>query len=208
FNNHDTPNIVKIGPPTLQSAAFALDLSPPSPPRPLSPRSHRSHLITIRELPNSSSLLCGPRLSPPPPVRFRALAPFSHHRAASAPIRRFTAHPPTRGLGHSRTNSSPPSSGAPQSTHDSLNHGSAKLCNSNHCDLPVRGAGTRGLRDLCDSEQSEPVCEAGEGAGRRRMTRTVRFQIDEKEVLPPSDEPAERSLSGLLRSEDERRTWF
>ncbi|EXJ86325.1 hypothetical protein A1O3_03276, partial [Capronia epimyces CBS 606.96] len=208
---------IKIDPPTLQSAAFVLDLSPPPSPRTLlSPRNYRSHPAPIRELPDSSSLLCGPRLSPPPPIRFRVLSPFTHQRTRSAPtsLQTFAATPPpSRRVSHTRTKSLPPLSDHTSPTSDfdpnpNLNH-ATKLCHSPHRDLAVCHPGLGGIRHLCGPEQGQPVCEEGEGAGRRRrVTRTVRFQLDEKDTVPPVDEPDQRSVSGLLRLEDERDTWF
>lgn len=212
--NHGSSTSVKIDPPTLQSAAFALDISPPSSPRPLSPRNHRSHPLPIRELPDSSSLLCGPRLSPPPPLRFRAVHPFTHHRTASAPtsLPTFAASKSSRRVSHTRTKSSPPFSGTGATTADSLNHGPTKLCHSDHCDLSVCRAGAGGVCHIRHPEQSQPVRQEGERAGRRGITRTVRFQLDdqpEPEPAPQPDESTEqRSLSGILRLEDERDTWF
>lgn len=41
------------------------------------------------------------------------------------------------------------------------------------------------------------------------MTRTVRFQLDEdKKALPPEPTSLKRSVSDMLRLEDEGDTWF
>ncbi|EHY57548.1 hypothetical protein HRR83_003024 [Exophiala dermatitidis] len=210
FSCPESPKAVKIDPPTSQGRVFALDLSPPVSPRPLSPRSHRSHPVPIRELPGSSSLLSGPRLSPPPPIRFRAINPFTHHRTASAPIslQNFATAPPSRRVSHNRAKSLPSFSGQGPTTSDPLSHGSTELCNSHHRDLPVRGPGVGGLRNLCHSEQSQSVRQKREGTGRRRITRSVRFALDEENPVALADETERRSVSGLLRSEDDGDTWF
>ncbi|KIW10130.1 hypothetical protein PV08_11090 [Exophiala spinifera] len=97
----------KIAPPNITVCAFVVSPNtsqttscipssppPPSPRRPVSPRSYQSNPIPIKSLPDSSHLLSGPGLSPPPPVRFRVLGPppssssifaYQHKRARSAP---------------------------------------------------------------------------------------------------------------------------
>ncbi|KAJ9500483.1 hypothetical protein H2202_004278 [Exophiala xenobiotica] len=216
---------LKIAPPALGSCAFVLDPSPslsPTSPRPVSPRSHQSHPVPIRDLPNSSSLSQGPGLSPPPPVRFRVLPAYSpqfslHKRARSAPSSLSTFVPQASASSvrkvsnhtHTRTQSTPQALGQQYA---------AELRDSDHRDRAVRSPGDSRVRDLCDPEPSQHVRKAGEGGGRRRrMTRTrtlhVRFQLDDddtKDPVPPEPEETsgERTISGLLRLEDERDSWF
>ncbi len=202
---------LKIAPPALERRVFVLDPSPSSPtsPRPVSPRSYHSHPIPIKDLPNSSSLSQGPGLSPPPPVRFRVLsAPQSlHKRARSAPSSLGTFVPASsdrKVSNHVRT----------QSTPQPLDHYAAELRDSDHRDRAVRSTGDCRIRDLRDPEPSQHVREEREGGGRRRrMTRTtlhVRFQLDDDTKTPAQAEETsgERKISGLLRLEDERDSWF
>ncbi|KAL6245276.1 hypothetical protein RBB50_008051 [Rhinocladiella similis] len=250
-----TSKSFKIAPPTVAVCAFVVPptsnttISPPSPPtspRPLSPRSYQSHPITIKDLPDSSCLLSGPRLSPPPPIRFRALGPgtpsissiHQHKRARSAPtsLGSFVLgsssagnRKPSNGPGHNRTKSAPElttptATPAPSPSEPTQQKDAIQLCDRDHRDHPVRGAGDSGLRNLRGAEPSQPLCQEGKGTGRRRgMTRTlqkVRFQLDddiENIPHPPKAEEAEedeeedegeRTVSGLLRLEDERDSWF
>ncbi|EXJ63243.1 hypothetical protein A1O7_03690, partial [Cladophialophora yegresii CBS 114405] len=186
--------------------------SPPPSPRSLLSRSYQSEPIPIRQLPNSASLLCGPRLSPPPPARFRLVEPSLHFRARSEP---FAPHAP-RTISHSRTQSFPPSVTQP---HIDQIHHAEKLRDSDHCDRSVRVASAGGLCNLRNPKSSEPVCEEGEGSrrggGRRRVTASqtvrararVRFQLDDDDLQ--QGVPAKnRSVSGILRLEDDADYWF
>jgi len=180
--------------------------SPPPSPRPLSPRSYLSEPVPIRQLPGSATLLCGPRLSPPPPLRFR-IVNTSHLRTRSDPSLILAS----RKTSHTRTQSSP-----------HHNHGAEKLRDSDHRDRPLRAAGTGGIRNLRDPEPSQSLREKGEGprrGGGRRMTpiqsktvharpRVVRFKLDDDDDLQNEVLAKKRSVSGLLRLEDGKDSWF
>ncbi|KAJ9635583.1 hypothetical protein H2204_005757 [Knufia peltigerae] len=234
---------------------------PPSSPtslRPLSPRSYQSHPIAIKDLPDSSYLLSGPGLSPPPPIRFRVLGSppsisssvHQHKRARSAPkslgssVLGSSSNPyyycssgganrkSSNSSNHNRTKSAPELTTTPPNPNPktSPQEDAIQLCDRDHCDHPVRGAGDSGLCHLCGPEPSQSLRQEGKGTGRRRgmnNTRTlrqqkVRFKLDdddddvENDPNPPpppqaeaeEEEEGERSISGLLRFEDERDSWF
>ncbi|EXJ75504.1 uncharacterized protein A1O5_00010, partial [Cladophialophora psammophila CBS 110553] len=184
--------------------------SPPASPRAISPRIYQSEPVTIRRLPDSASLLCGPQLSPPPPARFRTFT-LIHLRTRSELI----SHDQIAGSANSFRLQ--PSSSSAQPPID-RNHGAKELRNSDHCDHSIRGAGHCGLRYLCDPKSSQPVRETrerGRGGRRRGITLSgavrvqmrVRFQLDDNDLENKVSAKA-RSISGMLRSEDGRDTWF
>ncbi|KEF61972.1 uncharacterized protein A1O9_03544, partial [Exophiala aquamarina CBS 119918] len=216
---------IKIDSRGARSGVFAFAPSPspsPSPlstifPRPISPRSHTSQPITIRELPDSSTLFCGPALSPPPPKRFRLLS-FSHVRAKSTPSSSWPPEDPPRRQPphfHSRSHTrahSLPVKGLPEAGPD---HHGTQHCHRPDRDHPLRGAGAGGLCDLRGAEPREPIRQEGERARRRGGVggkRTVRFKLDDDDpdaimaMAVPAD--PKRTVSGTIRLEDERHSWF
>lgn len=228
---------IKIDPPVVQSGVFAFPPSSPTTthPRPISPRSHQSQPVPIRALPDSSALFCGPALSPPPPRRFRVLNSFSHLRsksaapsfgsspgvAASSSAAAGTPKSTRKSSSHARTQSAPviPTLPRPQPSYQN----GAQHCHCPDRDHPVRGAGTGRVCDLCGAEPREHIRQEGERTRRRggvRVVRTVRFKLDGDgdgdvdaimaSVVPPqpTEVEPERTVSGTLRLEDERHSWF
>ena len=193
---------IKIATKAHGSFAFALEPTSSRSSRDLLSRSTRSHPIRIRELPDSSWLLAGPGLSPPPPIRFRTVTYSTHKRARSAPSPVETSTPVAhRRISHTRAQSSPALS----------SHGfTIELCDRDHRDLVVCSAGAGGICNLRHPEQSQSVCEKGKEPGRRRgVTRTVRFQLDDEKISSPAtDASIGRSVSDLLRLEDGDNSWF
>lgn len=176
--------------PSLSTPDAAFDFPHQTPPE-FEAKVYTSDPICIQTLPDSSSLLSGPGLSPPAPNRFRLVV---HHRTQSLPVQKVRQQRKSSYHRHSRSlqPGTSPSSGVripsfaddPETpsfsfqgresdirhlsaSQSPLNHDTEELRDSDHSHRPVRPSGAGRLRDLRNSEQSQSVCKEREGAGRR-----------------------------------------
>lgn len=187
--------------------------------------------MCIGQLPNSSSLLSGPGLSPPPPNRFRLVV---HSRTQSVPVvnksRKTSGHqharefsPGTESAGTRRPSYANDAhtpglflKGREEDVHklvqsNNSEDGQTQHRHSDNHHRSVRCPSANRLRNLCHPEQGEPVREEGKRArrGGSRITPSPSHTTSMRDTQPAFLKAHRRQRTGVkLGSVKDRITSF